>query len=73
MNDLNFAGKRFMQAFCLAFLVLASAYMLRGQAAPEAAQNAAIWSAIAAVLFAARVLYNRKNNKPCGLCRDAAD
>lgn len=73
MKDLNFAGKRFAQAFGLVFIVLASAYMLRGQAAPEAARDAAIWAVIGALLFAGRVMYNRKKNNPCGLCRDAAD
>lgn len=73
MKDFYFVGKRFVQAFAGMFAVLALVYLGRGQEAVQATQDAALWAGASAVVFALAVIYNRKTNSDCVVCRDAVE
>jgi hypothetical protein len=66
----GFVVKRFVQVLAIAFATLTFVYVLRGQAAIEAAKEAGIWSLIAATIFAGTVVYNQRTKKDCKLCID---
>ncbi|HEV2463699.1 MAG TPA: hypothetical protein VGT04_07835 [Acidobacteriaceae bacterium] len=65
---LPFTVKRPLQVFAFAFAILASVYLLRGQALIGAARDAAFWSLITAAIFAGTSMYYRKTRKQCALC-----
>lgn len=65
---LPFTMKRSIQVFAFAFAILASVYLLRGQALVGAVRDAAIWSFITAAIFAGTSMYYRKTSKQCALC-----
>jgi hypothetical protein len=71
MIEWRFVAKRFAQAFALVFVVLAASYVLRGRQPALAARDALLWALVTALLFAGVVVYNRRHDKPCALCRDA--
>ena len=71
--QLPFTAKRFVQVFAIAFVVLTTVYMLRGQPARYAARDAGLWSLIAAAIFAGTAVYYRRANKPCKLCVEEAE
>jgi thiol:disulfide interchange protein len=73
MKALCFVSKRYVQAFALMFAILLLVYIGRGQQIAQAVQEAALWSGIAALVFACTVVYNRISNKPCKVCRDNPD
>lgn len=64
----SFTTRRFIQVFVIAFVVLTSVYMLRGQPAIGAVRDAALWSLITATVAAGATLYYRRTSKACKLC-----
>jgi len=54
--------------FTVAFLVIASAHLLRARPLAFAISEALLWSSITAAIYVATRLYNSHRGRECALC-----
>lgn len=62
--------KRFVQAAIIAFALLFTVYLLRGQPLAQAAGDAALWSLISAAIYAAVLIRKLRRHPACAVRRD---
>jgi hypothetical protein len=65
--------RRFLQVFSLAFLIIATAQLLKGHRLAYAAIQAGVWSLIATSIFTASRIYQSRQGQHCALCRDTPE
>jgi hypothetical protein len=54
--------------FAVAFLVIATAHLLRGRPLAYALSEALLWSAISAAIYTATRLYHQRRGTACAAC-----
>lgn len=65
--------RRFLTVFALAFLVIATAQLLKGHTLVYAGTQAALWSLIATSVFTISRIYQSRRKQHCALCRDTPE
>ena len=58
----------FATTFTIAFLVIASAHLLRSRPLAYALSEALLWSAISAAIYTATRLYHQRRGTACAAC-----
>lgn len=66
----TFWARRFLAAFCVAFLVIAGAQLLKGRTLEYAVSEGLLWSFIAATLFTVAAVYRWRRGIRCAVCGD---
>ncbi len=62
--------RRFLWVFCIAFVVLVSVHLLRGQAPVYSLKESLLWAMISTCVFIATRIYRSRKGQHCVLCND---
>jgi len=67
---LMFWLRRFFVVFCIAFVVIASAHLLRGHDVMSSLSESLLWAMISANIFTASRIHQSRKGIHCALCND---
>lgn len=70
---IGFWVRRFVVVFAGAFVVIATAQVLKGHAAPQAAGEGLVWASVSASVFVAARIVQARRGRHCALCRDTPE
>ena len=65
--------RRFFVALAIAFTVIAASHLVRGRGVDYAVAQAAIWSAISALVFTVGRYFQARRGQHCAICKDTPE
>ncbi len=65
--------RRFMLVFCLAFIVIVCAHLLRGHEFMFSLSESLLWAVISANIFIFNRIYHSRKGRYCMLCNDISE
>ena len=65
--------RRFLVVLALAFAVICTAHLLRGRGFEYSVTQAAIWSAISALVFTVARFFQARRGQHCAICNDTPE
>lgn len=65
--------RRFLLVFCIAFVLIMSAHLLRGHELMFSLSESLLWAMISASIFTASRISQSSKARRCGFCRDTPE
>jgi hypothetical protein len=65
--------RRYVEAFAVAFGVIAVSHLVRGWSVRDSVSEALPWSVISAAVFVAARIWQSRRGQHCAICRDTPE
>lgn len=65
--------RRFLLVFCIAFVLIMGAHLLRGHELGFSLSESLLWAIISANIFTASRIIQSRKGRHCSLCKDHAE